>query len=234
MLERRRGARARGDETPPSALPRKNFAQNPPNRTSRAFAGIEPLLFTSRVFSSSGASGRLSRGTRTRTAPERRLAVDSSPREARWTRAHRSRRPRRRFGTEGSADTAPRRSESSSRGALLVRLTLGDDVERVRGGRRRGRGLARASGCPRAPGPTGRGPAPAHPRARASRVPDARSPESRPSRVASRVPGAGLRGRAPAPRLRPRRGDARRARGGAERASRGRREGWPGRRRRAR
>ena len=167
----------------------KEFRLRAPRRLGR-----DRTFFFSRVFSSSGASGRSLRGTRrTRTARERRLAVDSSPREARWTRARRSRRPRRRFGTEGSADTASRRSESSSRGALLVRLTLGDDVERVRGGRRRGRGLARASGCPRAPGPTGRGPAPTHPRARASRVPDARSPESRPSRVASRVPGAGLR-----------------------------------------
>ena len=191
------GSEREADETPPPALAKEVQTKSTKDeRVHSDFArlGRDRTFLFSRVFSSSGASGRSLRGTRrTRTARERRLAVDSSPREARWTRARRSRRPRRRFGTEGSADTASRRSESSSRGALLVRLTLGDDVERVRGGRRRGRGLARASGCPRAPGPTGRVPAPTHPRARASRVPDARSPESRPSRVASRVPGAGLR-----------------------------------------
>lgn len=158
-------------------------------------------------------------------------------------RARRTRRPRRRFGTEGSVDTNQLVKTTLRRGAEKVRiflvgrppvrLTLGDDVGRVRGGRRCGRLLrrARAPGRPRAPGPTGRGPAPADPRARASWVPDARSAESRSARVAPRGPGPGRRGRTPAPRLRAGRGDARQARGGAERASRGPREGSVGRRR---
>jgi len=209
-------------------------------RRLRRHTTFEPSFFTRFLVSRDPPPRSLPRGANEHLwlARGRFLAVRSGWRN----RARRTRRPRRRFGTEGSIDTNQHVKTTLHReaekvriflvGRPPVRLTLGDDVGRVRGGRRCGRLLrrARAPGRPRAPGPTGRGPAPADPRARAPWVPDARSAESRSARVAPRGPGPGHRGRTPAPRLRAGRGDARQARGGAERASRGRREGSVGRR----
>ena len=234
IIHRRRFA---GSTTPTRETRRKRA---PRLRRLLSDTTFEPSFFTRFLVSRDPLPRSLPRGANEHlVARGRFLAVRSGWR----TRARRTRRPRRRFGTEGSIDTNQHVKTTLHReaekvriflvGRPPVRLTLGDDVGRVRGGRRCGRLLrrARAPGRPRAPGPTGRGPAPADPRARASWVPDARSAESRSARVAPRGPGTGHRGRTPAPRLRAGRGDARQARGGAERASRGRREGSVGRRR---